>query len=237
MRIIQVCTIILLASVAAAPAWAGRHPIAAAADNYREAVKDFEQAVFRANDLGRVERRIADALEDQTSRVRREARDLDDLPRLEKEIGVALSLHQQVETLILASPNRRTVGFLIPDWQRVEFAFTEVVRQFESLRGPVFGLTAPAVDFPIHQQQRSGFRGLPQPGFGPRSPLLGPVDPRLDPRLDPRIAPPVAVPYCPAPGYSAPAFESSRLDSSSFQSSKFRRNAVGRFGVGAYLQR
>lgn len=244
MNILRFGIAALLSLVTISSATAGHHPIETAADNYREAVKDFERIVFRSKDLGRIERTVADSLEDQTSRVRSEARDLDNLAKLGIELDAAADLHVQVERTILSNPNRPSLGVLIPAWQQVEFAYSEVASQFETLqygkpyatgfRGGVSVNQFRAVpsvrsqfqtniDFPIIQSNR-----LPETRIYRSVPAYVPVTPIYGAEI---------VPDCPRANFPRSSFQSSNFQSSFNRAPVYSRAPIGRFGTGAYLQR
>ena len=200
-------------------------PVYDAADRYRDAVKDFERLVFRADDMGRVERTLADSLEDQTSRVKSEARDLDRPDRLSRELEAASRLHTQVEQLILGDPRRPSLAVLIPAWQNVEIAFDQLI---QIIQGPVGGGFAPAPFGPITPPVTS-YRAPVAPYYPPAPQSYFPPAP---------VAP---VPIAPAPAIP-PAYRDRDCDTRrsftpSYQPAPYRRAPIGRFGTGAYLQR
>ena len=217
----------------------GRHPVYYAADDYRDAVVDFERAVFKARDMDRAERTLADELEDQTSRIRREARSLDDLPRLGREIDEALRLHQQIEAIVLSDPSRPSIVVLGQNWAIVNDSLGRVISEFQLLVGgsqavvqpcpPTIIDTAPiypsAFNLPAAATEHSGstyYSGRYQPVYGQMSPVISPVRSNSYQRFPvygsghPAILPaPIAVPVQPI----------------------YRNRTIGNIQVGARLQR
>ena len=189
-----------------------RHPLRTAGEAYREAVKDFERAVFRADDMGRSQRRLADALEDQSARVRNESRNLDDLPRLQVELQTAAALHAQIEQTILANPYAPSIGVLGPTWQHVVQTYDQVCAQVQSLAAPVYGGGYGGI---LDDRYSAGYAADPfaVPSVSPYAPT-----PYLAPsRLPaPSLYPAPIVPDCPP---------------------VYRRTPVGRHHIGVYLQR
>lgn len=166
-----------------ATARADRHPVYTAADAYRDAVLDFERQVFRARGVDRIARTLADELEDQTSRVKRAARDLDDFNELIVEYNQALRLHQQIEAIIFADPRSPFGLTLQPLWQRVLVAADVVGGHITAIQnGGIVGplgptqLGDPRLGGPLFPPATGGVYGSSRlnPGLATR-PLYGNV--------------------------------------------------------------
>ena len=149
--------------------------VRAVAEAYRDAVKEFERAVFRLDRAPRHFRKLADALEDQSSRVRRESRDWDDYPELIREWDRALRLHDRVEREILGDPRCPYRPELLPAWSYVQSVTANLDAQIHAIgvgavgyRGGVPGYGyRPPFDAPPNHHGR----------FGP-APVYRPVVPR-----------------------------------------------------------
>ena len=122
-----------LLSMSASVAMADHRPVYAAAERYRDVVKDFEREVFRADELGRAQRELADDLEDQTSRIRSEARDLDRLDRLAREYQKALVIQSRIEPLVFSGVPGPNYAALSQTWQRVVLAAADLGTQINSI--------------------------------------------------------------------------------------------------------
>ena len=215
-RTIALLTLLVAPIVAASNASAqSRHPLRTSGEAYREAVKDFERAVFRADDMGRSQRRLADALEDQSSRVRNESRNLDDLPRLQAELQTAAALHAQIEQTILANPYAASMGVLGPTWQYVVQTYDQVCAQVQSLVNPIY-----------NDPYAAGYAPSPHVDLYGPSPYLAP-------------APSAIVPSYRVPSYRVPSYRVPIVPDcpDAYGFPVYRQNPVGRHHVGAYLQR
>ncbi|MEM9826957.1 MAG: hypothetical protein AAF958_10235 [Planctomycetota bacterium] len=125
------CPAVLSLAVTAPTAMADRCPVRQAAEDYRQCVKDFERLVYRSDRMGRDQRRIADALEDQTSRVLSRAR-RGDWNRLSLEIQKASILQAQVEAVVFGNPACPARAILFPAWQKVLAAQSILIQTLPS---------------------------------------------------------------------------------------------------------
>ncbi|MCO8122035.1 hypothetical protein NHH03_09825 [Stieleria sp. TO1_6] len=122
--------------VAAAPSARAGHesPVYCAADQYREAVRKFERLVLRTRYVERYDERLADDLEDSTSRLKTAARDPRRLDRLFERFAHTQILHCRVEEVFFL----RTVYPPNPQWdacwQIVNLTYQNLVQEMRCLQ-------------------------------------------------------------------------------------------------------
>ena len=97
-------------------------PLYRATDEYRDAVKDFERAVDRSRYMDRAQERIADDLEDASSRLRSAARRPERADRLLRAWNETQYLQRRAEVVIFANPNCPSGLELSASWNRVLYA-------------------------------------------------------------------------------------------------------------------
>ncbi len=180
---------------APAPASAShKSPLYVAADDYRDAVKDFERAVLRSRYIERFQERVVDDLEDSTSDLRSAARRPENLGRLLAQWREVQLLHRNVESVIFSNPACPSRPELIGPWERVTCAFTELALQIDSVQ---------CVD-PIHTSSfRYSIDSAPYcPVQGYRVPVRG--VPVYRAPLNLNTLPNYQTPVNPLPNYQAP---------------------------------
>jgi hypothetical protein len=104
-------------------------PIYRAASEYREAVRDFERSVVRSRYLNRTHKRVADDMEDSTSRLRRATRNPHRTERLFDAWDRVQYLQQHADVTIMSDPTCPAGAELIDCWHRVLCAYNEVARE------------------------------------------------------------------------------------------------------------
>ena len=145
---------ILLMTVASV-ARADHCPVRQAAEDYRECVKDFERLVYKSDHMNRDQRKIADALEDQTSDVLSRAKRLRDFRRLEYEVQKASFIQSQVEQIVFGNPYCPARPILYPYWEKVLLAQNNLLLQMQRYQAGVGGFD------PVLSQRPDFGRGIP----------------------------------------------------------------------------
>lgn len=110
-------------------------PLYRAASNYREAVRDFEDHVFRIHYIDRYDKRLVDELEDATSHLRSAARHPDDLRRLLYRYRAVESLHFRVESALFGPDRYRANPVLARCWERVTCAHADLAEEIRCVCG------------------------------------------------------------------------------------------------------
>lgn len=114
-------------------------PIEIVTRNYREAVKDFERAVFRSRHYEGPYERLADALEDASGRLRDAGRRWTRADRLAQRYQEAQLVHSQVAAAFFGptaiQPCPVTYAALAQLWQIVDYQFTLVQLEVQRLFG------------------------------------------------------------------------------------------------------
>lgn len=111
-------------------------PIYAAACEYRDAVRHFEDAVRRARYFDRYQERIVDDLEDASGDLRRAARRPHDVNRLFRVWNVIEALHPQVEYAVFGHAPCAASREIAVCWERVSRAYDAVALQIAACRHP-----------------------------------------------------------------------------------------------------
>lgn len=125
-------------------------PLYEAACNYREAAKDFERVVDRSRYVSRVQRDLADDLEDASSDLRSAARRPERRTELVTTWQQVQFIQSQVETVIFGNPNCPSRVDLLPCWQEVLCAAAAFEEQLALLPACGVGAFQPAYRTPIH---------------------------------------------------------------------------------------
>lgn len=131
-------TSILIAVLVTQPASAGnRTPVYAAADAYRDAVKEFERQVLRTPSIRSSVKRLVDDLEDSTSRLESASRDPQRLDRLISRYVATDALHARVELTFFGDPLCPPGPQLEASWLAVYEAYGRLsyeIRYLQQLR-------------------------------------------------------------------------------------------------------
>ncbi len=187
-----------LANGTTGTASAGDLPIYRAANEYRDAVLDFEREVFRSRHFGRDAKRIADDLEDASGRLRTAARRCDDVNRLLNEWNGIVCLMPRVEAVVFSGPRCVDTEVLEFRWAHVRRTAELVARHIAAYQPVVVGRP------PIYGHGPQFGNGY---GYGQGRSRGGFDDPFFDPRPFPSTVPPVVVPQVRQPVlYHSPAF-------------------------------
>lgn len=133
--VVALCTSFAVPQIATA----GESPLFRAADEYRDAVLDFEREVFRSRHFGRDAELVADALEDASGRLRTAARRSDDLGRLLNEWHGIQCLMPRVETIVFGGPPCQDTAVLEFRWAHVQRTAAFVGQYIDALQPVVVG--------------------------------------------------------------------------------------------------
>lgn len=172
--LVALCTSLSLANIATA----SESPLYRAADEYRDAVLDFEREVFRSRHFGRDAERLADALEDASGRLRTAARRCEDVGRLLNEWNDIQCLMPRVEAVVFGGPPCQDTAVLEFRWAHVQRTAAFVGQYIDAIQPVVVGRP------PIYGHGQShGHGGFHEsPFFDPRPiPAPVPVQPSRDP--------------------------------------------------------
>ena len=104
-------------------------PLSFAASEYRQAVRELERSVLRSRLASRHQERVADDLEDSTSRLVSAARNPHKSDRLFRAWQETQYLHQRVEADIFFDPYCPLAIELAGCWYRVQHAYERVAYQ------------------------------------------------------------------------------------------------------------
>lgn len=165
--LVALCTSLSITNVAAA----GESPLYRAADEYRDAVLDFEREVFRSRHFGRDAERLADALEDASGRLRTAARRCDDVGRLLDEWNGIQCLMPRVEAIVFGGPPCQDTAVLEFRWAHVQRTAGFVGQYIDAIQPVVVGRP------PIYGRGHSHGGFNDSPFFDPR-PVPAPLPPR-----------------------------------------------------------
>ena len=146
-------------------------PIYQAADDYREAVRDFERQVLRTRGVSSSIKRLVDDLEDSTSDLKSAARDPARFDRLMNRFADNDALHARVEMTFFGDPLCPPTRELAEIWIAVSgsyAAFTYELQYLQQLRNAKRGIRVPIVDH--------GFVPpfYPTPAYPTPAPMVGP---------------------------------------------------------------
>ncbi|WP_143544172.1 hypothetical protein [Rhodopirellula sp. MGV] len=181
----SIASIVCLVLVSAAPAAFAGHdsPLYGAADDYRDAVCDFERLVLREDFVERCDERLVDDLEDSTSDLRSASRDTRRPERLFEQFATTEALHFQVQQTFFESHRYPHCSRLEASWQVVSLRMSHLAaefRNFESAIHPTSCVT-PAI---VSRSQTSFRPAVPNRLNGNRVELQISVPPRMPSRFD-----------------------------------------------------
>ena len=133
MRVLPIAVLALLAGMMPAAVQASHNsPLYTAANQYRDAVVDFERQVLRSDMFDRHDERLTDDLEDATSVLRSAARNPG--TRFDHAWHEVQLLHPRVEAAIFGRSCYRPSGHLVRCWQSVVRAYGDLIHEIEYLR-------------------------------------------------------------------------------------------------------
>ncbi len=181
-------------------------PLATAACEYRDAVKQFERTVHDVRFIDHYDVRLVNRLEDAACDMHAAARHPERIDRLVYRWDEVKTLHRRVATAIFGRSCYPQHPALIRSWERVSCAYRELATQIQcvcrghqghrpalvgSSCGTIYG--SPAI------QPQVTIPGVTIPGFvTPRTPFPNPVlppefapgAPRFDSHVRPKVLPP-----------------------------------------------
>ncbi|MEM1226198.1 MAG: hypothetical protein AAGJ40_10900 [Planctomycetota bacterium] len=142
------------------------------ADDYRDAVSDFEREARRLDDrIDRLTLRLIDRLEDASGDLRSAARRTDDPIRLQYEFNEVQSLQVRVEQAVFGSGCPIISRALLRHWNEVLVTFNGLQYRMQFIQ-------------PVRYDSRYPAHGVPVPGCGIQESYLPPATRRSASRVD-----------------------------------------------------
>ena len=167
--------VLAIAAIAIPTVATAGSPLADAACDYRDAVKQFERDVYDFRYIEHYQRRLVNRLEDAACDLHSASRRLDRLERLECTWDDVLALHTRVRSELFGSScSNRAAASLARSWQCVERSLRNVKIEIDRVcavghRDDRFGPYGPVVNPPTVRAPRVPVPGNPY--ANPRYPL------------------------------------------------------------------